>query len=523
MTTTRPDPARSASPRPEPDALRPPARFRIDPAGVALALLLTALVTALGKVVHAASGGADAGLLYLLPVMVAATRSGLATGIVAGLAASLAYNFFFIPPTFTFTIADPQNVVSVGVLLGVAIASSHLAAQVRLQAIRARHSARQSSLLAGYARHLTAIGDRGELGAMTCAEIGRLLDVETVLVGRDRDGLRAEAGWPRVPALETLELAAARWCFDRGEPAGRGSDTLTACEWLFQPIGAGGKVHAVFGVARADARPALEADMVPLLTSLLDQTGLALERIALAEEMSALAQVRERDRLRQALLSSVSHDLRTPLTAVIASLQTIVPATAEQATQLAEARNEADRLHRFIANLLDMARIEAGAVDGNEQAVDLAEAVASALHDLRASLAGRPIRVEVAPDLPFVRVDPHLLHHCLINLVDNAAKHGAPGTAIVLRADADDDALSLHVVDEGPGLPPGSEALVFERFTRLEGSDRAGGTGLGLAIVKGFAEAMGLGVAAGNRPDGRGADFVVTVPRDRLIEGSIMP
>jgi len=516
--TTRPDPA-----RPEPDALRHPARFRIDPAGLALALLLTALVTALGKVVRTVSGGADAGLLYLLPVMVAATRSGLATGIVAGLVASLAYNFFFIPPTYTFTIDDPQNVVSVGVLLGVAIASSQLAAQVRLQAIRARHSARQSNLLAGYARHLTAIGDRAELGEMTCAEIGRLLDVETVLVGRDGEGLRAEAGWPRVPALETLELAAARWSFEQGEAAGRGSDTLTACEWLFQPIGADGKVHAVFGVARADAGPALEPDMVPLLMSLLDQTGLALERIALAEEMATLARVRERDRLRQALLSSVSHDLRTPLTAVIASLQTIVPASAEQAAQLAAARADADRLHRFIANLLDMARIEAGALDGSEQAVDLAEAVASALHDLRASLAGRPIGVEIAADLPFVRVDPHLLHHCLINLIDNAAKYGAPGTPIVLKADADDGGLALHVLDEGPGLPPGSETRVFERFARLEGSDRAGGTGLGLAIVKGFTEAMGLGVGAGNRPDGRGADFVVIVPRDRLIEGSVMP
>jgi two-component system sensor histidine kinase KdpD len=511
--------------RPDPEPLRPPARFRLDWRGLALAVVLTTLVTGLGKLVRAMSGGADAGLLYLLPVMVAATRSGLVTGIAAGLIASLAYNFFFVPPTMTFTIDDPRNVVSVGVLLGVAIASSQLAAQVRLQAIRAGHSARQSSLLAGYARHLTAIPDRASLGAMACREIGRLLDVNTVLVGRDGDGLRAEAGWPRAPELETLEVAAARWCFEHGRAAGRGSDTLTACEWLFQPIAAGGTVHAVFGLARADAGPALEPDMVPLLLSLLDQTGLALERIALAGEMAALAQVRERDRLRQALLSSVSHDLRTPLTAIIATLQAIEPASAEQATQLAGARGEAQRLHRFIANLLDMARIEAGALDGHEQAVDLAEAVASATHDLRAALAGRPLRIEIAADLPFVRADPHLLHHCLINLIDNAIKYGTPGTPITVAAamegDGEGEALALHVRDEGPGLPAGAEARVFERFARLEGSDRAGGTGLGLAIVKGFAEAMGLTVVAGNRADGQGADFAILVPRERSSMGSI--
>jgi two-component system sensor histidine kinase KdpD len=253
----------------------------------------------------------------------------------------------------------------------------------------------------------------------------------------------------------------------------------------------------------------VRADQLPFLLSLLDQAGLALERIALAEEMADLAHVRERDRLRHALLSSVSHDLRTPLTTILGSLAQIRAMSPEQEDQLAETRAEAERLHRFVANLLDMVRIEAGALHRKIEPVDLAEAVASALHDLGTALHGRPVNVEIAADLPFVLVDPQLFHHCLINLIENAAKYGDPGTGITVRAHRDPQGLTLFVEDEGPGIPAGQAQRIFETFARIEGSDRKGGTGLGLAIVKGFAEAMGLGVSASDRADGRGASFAI--------------
>jgi two-component system sensor histidine kinase KdpD len=306
-----------------------------------------------------------------------------------------------------------------------------------------------------------------------------------------------------------LDMAAARWASDHNRPAGRGSDTLTASEWLFQPISAGGRVLAVFGLARSDARAPVRSDQLPLLLSLLDQAGLALERIALEEEMGQLSQIRERDRLRQSLLSSVSHDLRTPLTTVLGTLHALKAGTPEQAEQIAAARAEAERLHRFVGNLLDMVRIEAGSLHRTIVPVDLAEAVTSAAHDLRGALQAHPVKLDIAPDLPFVLADPQLFHHCLINLIENAAKFGNPGSPITVAAQRDPQGLTLTVSDEGPGLPSGEEARLFEIFTRLEGSDRKGGTGLGLAIVKGFAEAMGLTVTAANRVDGPGACFAI--------------
>ena len=491
------------------------------PAGYALSLAATGLVTLFGVSVAALGNVTNIGLLYLLPVMFAATRYGVATGIVTGLVSSLAYNFFFIPPTYTFTIQDPQNIITVLVLLAVAVVSSSLAARVRVQAMLAQHSAGQNASLAGFARLLTSVSKRDELGQVLCAEAARLLDARAVLLTLGTSGLQLIAANPPEDALQALEHAAARWAFDNNRPAGRGSDTLTASEWLFHPIAAAGKVLAVFGLARPAAPTPVRSDQLPMLLSLLDQAGMALKRIALEDDMAVVTRLEERDRLRRALLSSVSHDLRTPLTTMLGSLAALQPANPEQAAQIAEARSEAERLHRFVANLLDMARIEAGALQQSIEPVDIAEAVASAVHDMRAVLAGRPIHMDVAPELPFVLVDPQLFHHCLINLLENAAKYGDPGTPIEIAARRGWQGLDLHVSDEGPGLPPGEAPRIFDTFTRIEGSDRKGGTGLGLAIVRGFAEAMGLRVEAHNRGDKPGADFVIYFDEAHLRRGSL--
>jgi two-component system, OmpR family, sensor histidine kinase KdpD len=485
-----------------------------QPVGYALSLALVALVTLIGHSIASLGNVTNIALLYLLPVVVAATRFGLRTGIVTGLASSLAYNFFFIPPLYTFTIADPQNLITVMVLLAIAVTFSQMASRVRDHALLARHSAAQNGALAGFARQLTGITVETELGQVLCAEMARMLDVRAVMLLPEDGALVLRAANPPEDRLETLEHAAARWAFDNDRRAGRGSDTLTACEWLFSPIGAGGRVLGVLGIAREDGTAPLRIDQLPLLSSLLDQAGLALERIALESEMASVAKLREQDRLRTALLSSVSHDLRTPLTAIIGNLDAIVPADPVQADQIGTARAEADRLRGFVANLLDMARIEAGVLTRSSEPVDLADAIAGAVHDLRTRLIAHPIRMAVSPDLPFVLVDPQLFQQCLINLIDNAAKYGPPGTPITIAARREPGRLVLMVMDEGPGLPPGEEHRIFETFARIEGSDRKGGTGLGLAIVRGFSAAMGLSVAAANRTDrpegdNRGACFSI--------------
>jgi len=479
-------------------------------------LAMVAAMTLLGRLLLEVIDLGNISLLYLVPVMFAAATFGVRAGLFAGLAASLAYNFFFLPPTGTLTVNNPENVVSILVLLGVAVVTSQFAARVRAQADLAQSSARQNAALASFSRLLTAAPDQDTLMQAICAEVGRLLDVRTVILLPSTDGPMLRAAVPPEDRLEQIERAAAQWAMDNAQPAGRGSSTLTASDWLFHPLRTPRVVLGVLGLTRDDAREPVRSDQVPLLMSLLDQASIALDRMELEEASLRARQVDERDRLRSALLSSVSHDLRTPLTTILSAAQEMQrhPSPALAETVEAEAR----RLNRFVSNLLDMVRVEAGALPMKVEATDLFDAAASAAHDTRASLAGHEVKVDISPNIPLVRVDPVLLHHCLINLLDNAGRYADPGTPITIRARRTADAIELSVIDQGPGIAPGNEKRVFETFTRLEGSDRAKhGTGLGLAIVKGFAEAMGLTVVASNNADPHGACFTIRIPETLII------
>lgn len=486
------------------------------PADYIWSLVMVAVMTALGRLLLAAIDLGNIALLYLVPVMFAAATFGLRAGLFAALASSLSYNFFFLPPTGTLTVSNPENVVSILVLLGVAIVTSQFAARVRAQADLAQSSARQNAALASFSRLLIAAPDQDTLMHAICAEVGRLLDVRTALLLPSSDGPTLRAAVPPEDRLEQIERAAAQWAMDNEQPAGRGSSTLTASDWLFHPLRTTRGVLGVLGMTRDDAREPVRSDQVPLLMSLLDQASIALDRMELEEASLRTRQVDERDRLRSALLSSVSHDLRTPLTTILSAAQEMRRHPSENLAETVE--TEALRLNRFVSNLLDMARVEAGALPMKVEATDLFDAAASAAHDTRASLLGHEVKVDISPNIPLVRVDPVLLHHCLINLLDNAGRYADPGTPIVIRARRAADAIFMSIIDQGPGIAPGNEKRVFETFTRLEGSDRVKhGTGLGLAIVKGFAEAMGLSVEAGNNEDPHGACFTIRIPEGLII------
>ncbi|MGI4879885.1 MAG: DUF4118 domain-containing protein [Janthinobacterium lividum] len=503
----------------------------------AISLVFVAAMTAFNLAVEPLVGADAMDLLYLLPVMAASSLYGLRPGLVAGIAASLGYNFFFLPPLYTFTIGDPRNVVTVLVLLGMAGVTSRLAGGVRVQADLAAGSARQNAALAGFARQLIGAVGTEELGQAICAEFARLFDAEVILLlpatsGAGSPGLVVRAAYPPQNPLGEIEMAAAAWVLDRGQPAGRGAETLPAADWLFQPLRTTTGVLGVVGLAREDGGDPVRSDRMPLLLSLLDQSALALERLDYAADMADVARLTERDRLRAALLSSVGHDLRTPLTtiaAAVAELRPLVKAAAGSGggasgdggaaacDLVATLDTETQRLTRFVANLLDMVRVESGAIRLRLEPVDLTDAVASAAHDLRRSLAGHALVLDVPPDLPLVSIDAQLFHHCLINLLDNAGKYSDPGSPIEISARRTTDGMTLSISDRGPGLPPGRERTVFDNFTRIEGSDRVGGTGLGLAIVKGFAEAMGLEVAASNRVDPTGARLTIRFPAGLIV------
>jgi two-component system, OmpR family, sensor histidine kinase KdpD len=393
------------------------------------------------------------------------------------------------------------------VLLGIAAFTAELAGRLKARATLGARSAQENAAVAAFGQTLARTSEWESTSRATCEEIARLLAVDTVLLN-DRDGvLEVVAGCPDPGPLGPVNIAAAEWASSRGEPAGAGTGTLNAADWQFHPLKTALGVLAVIGLSREDGRDPVPADRALLLSTLLGQAALAHERLKLEDQVREVSVLKERDRLRATLLSSIGHDLRTPLTAASAAIDGLAGADP---AGLRIAKAEIARLRRFLDNLVDMVRIDAGALALAPEPIDLTDAVGSAVHDLKDLLQGNPIDLQVPPDLPFVTADPVLLHHVLINLLANAAQHGGPESTITIAGRRLPDAVLLSVRDHGPGLAPGTEAHVFETFARGEGSDRHGGSGLGLAIVKGFAEAMGASVSAANTDPG--AAFTLRFP-----------
>lgn len=480
-----------------------------------------AATTALGKVAEPLVGAAGIDLIYLLPVIFASGRYGLRSGLAAGIASALAYNFFFLPPLHTFTIADPQNLLTVIVLLGVAGFTASLAGRLKTRASIGARSAQENAAIAAFGQALARAADWEATSGVVCQHVAQLLGVNVVLLNERAGLVQVVAAWPLVPdKLGPVNQAAAEWSWTRGEPAGVGTATLNAADWQFHPLRTALGTLAVLGVSRDDGRDPVAAERAVLLQTLLGQAALAHERLKLEDELREVSLLKERDRLRAALLSSIGHDLRTPLTGVAGAIEAVA-AQHPDAAALPVARTEVARLRRFLDNLLEMVRLDTGTLQLAIEPIDLADAISGAVHDLKDLLGGRMIDLQVPPTLPFVLADPRLLHHILINLLANAAQHGGEGV-ITIEGRRTSDAVLLSIRDRGPGLAIGSEKRVFETFARGQGSDRAGGSGLGLAIVRGFADAMGMSVEARNRPEG-GAEF--TLRMERLVapvEGNVI-
>ncbi len=477
----------------------------IDPlVYLAIAALVTA-TTIVGMVAQPLIGSGPLDLLYLVPVIVAANRYGLGPGLVTGVVAALAYNFFFLPPIYTFTIADPQSVLTVVILLGIATFTSRLTGATRSRAAIGVRNARTNADLAAFAQALTRVSDARSTAETVVAETARLLDVNARLfVLRDGEPELLAAVPPGDP-LTPVDRAALDWAFARGEASGSGTATLNGSDWQFHPLKTSLGILAVLGVARSDGGDPVPSDHAVLLANLVAQASLAHERLHLESEVRELSVLKERDRLRIALLSSIGHDLRTPMTSVRSAIGALASEQpGSEPVRVAQA--EVQRLERFLGNLLSMVRLESGALTVGSEVIDLTDAIGGAVHDLRDPLRGKHIDLKVPASLPFVRADPKLLHQVLINLLANAAEHGRVDGTITVEGRREADGITLTIRDDGPGIDPTLGNRVFDLFVSGTGSDRAGGSGLGLAIVKGFADAMDVGVSATNHPDG-GAAF----------------
>lgn len=487
----------------------------VDLRAYGFAMLAIAAAVGLGEVLWPIIGLANIDLVFLMVIVGIAVRFGLWPSLLSSVVSALCYNFFFTAPYYTFQISEPSNIIAVIFFTVVAIIVSNLAARARIQAVAAMDRARATESLYTFSRKLAGVGTLDDVLWAAAYQTALMLKVRVVLLLPEGGSIVVRAGYPPEDILDEADIAAAKWAWESNRAAGRGSDTLPGAKRLFLPMRTGRGAVGVVGIDSDKPGPILTPDERRLLDALLDQTALAIERVHLVEDMDRVERAAETERLRSALLTSISHDLKTPLASVLGAagalrdLSGSLTAT-QQADLLATIIDESERLNRFIANLLDMTRLESGAVAAKLSLHDVSEIVGSALRRATKILSEHRSEVDLAPDLPMLAIDPVLFEQALFNLLDNAAKYAPPGTTVRIQGWRDEKEVWLQVLDEGDGIPPADLDNIFDKFYRVQKGDRVrAGTGLGLAISRGFVEAMHGTIVAANRTDRSGAAFTI--------------
>jgi two-component system sensor histidine kinase KdpD len=490
----------------------------VDPRPYVIAAVAVAAALGVGMLIRPWFGIENVDLVFLTAVVGVAVRYGLWPSLFASVVASLCYNFFFLPPLYTFTITDPTNVAAFFFFIAMAVVVSNVAARVRTLAVGAVARARTTESLYAFSRKLSGAGALDDVLWASAYQAALMLKVRVVLLLPENGMLAVRTGYPPEDILDDADLAAAKWAWDHDRAAGRGSDTLPGAKRLFLPMRTGRGLVGVVGIDSDKPGPLLTPDQRRLLDALIDQAALAIERVHLVDDLDQAKRREEADRLRAALLTSISHDLKTPLASIVGSagaLKDLSGALDDEAkTDLVTTiLEESERLNRFIANLLDMTKLESGSIKPNTARHDIGEIVGSVLERARKILVHHRVEVDIAKDLPMLDLDPVLFEQVLFNLLDNAAKYASPGTTVLIQSWQEDEAVKVRIVDEGSGIPPEELDRIFDKFHRAEKQDQVrAGTGLGLAISRGFIEAMGGSIAAANRTDRPGAVFTITLP-----------
>lgn len=470
---------------------------------IAAALLATPLVSVLEL--------SNIVMIFLLVVVGVGLRFGRGPAVLAAFMGVGLFDFFFVPPRFSFAVSDVQYLVTFAVMLSVALAIGQLTAGLKVQAEAATQREHRVRSLYAMSKDLASA-----LMPEQVAELGqRFVSAEfgvpaTLLVADDAGHLHEIAG-----GTAAVDIGIAQWSFDRSTPAGRGTDTLPASPCMVVPLKAIMRTRGVLIIEPVKDR-LLGPEQRQLLDTCASLLAISLERIHYIEVAQASTVQIESERLRNSLLSAISHDLRTPLASLVGLADTLEltrPAPNEQQLLISRAiRQSAVRMSALVGNLLDMARLEAGAVQLNRQWQPLEEVVGSALALCDAQLGQRPVRVNLADDLPLLHLDAVLFERVLVNLLENAAKYTPEGTPISITARAGSGQVVINIDDDGPGLPSGKEASIFEKFERGNKESATPGVGLGLAICRAIVQAHGGAITGSNREEG-GARFTITLPQ----------
>ncbi len=473
------------------------------------------LVTAASVLVRGFLAPTNLTMLYLLAVVIIALQWGRGPAILAATLAVAAFDFFFVPPYFSFAVADTQYLLTFAALLVVGLVVSTLASRTREQAQAARRRESYTAALHALSGELAGTSEPDAIMQAIARHIAATFSRSVALFLPDGEELQPRLVTQEFP-LHEHERALARWVFRHGKPAGYGTDRLPEASARYLPLKTARGTVGVLGVQPTAAKTPLSSEQRRLLDAFASQAALAIERAELAEEAHRGDVMRETERLQTALLNSISHDLRTPLASITGALSSLVDPTATvgESTRrelLENAKEEADRLNHLLGNLLDMNRLEAGAVRLRVEPSDVEDLVGTALAQLGDAAQRRDIRVMLPPDLPLIPMDFALVTQALVNLLDNAMKYSPAGAPIEIRTRPDVGAVQVRIEDRGSGIPSEDLTRIFDKFYRIQREWAKRGVGLGLAISKGIIEAHGGRIWAENRPGG-GSIVAFTLP-----------
>ncbi len=454
-------------------------------------------------------------MLYLAVVVIAAIYWGRGPSLLAALLGVLCFDFFFVPPYLTFAVTDTEYILTFLGLFVVGLVISSLAARAKEQAESARNQQMQTMALYNFSRDLAAATNLDEIISLVITHLGENFNREVVVLLPEGSQLKLRAHSPNVQ-LDEMEMAVATWAFQHQQPAGRDTDTLPAAKVRCLPLKTAHGVVGVLGVKPSSQAEHLTPEQRRLMEAFASQAALAIERAQLVEQTRQTQILQATEKLQTALLNSISHDLRTPLVSITGALSSLQEddglLDAETRHNLIDmARGEAERLNRLVGNLLDMTRLEAGAIQIKAEPCDIQDAIGSALDRLANQVKDRSVTIDIAPELPLVPMDFVLIVQVLANLIDNALKYSPPDTPIDISARQAGAFVEIAVADRGVGIPPEDLARVFDKFYRVQRPGNVSGTGLGLSICKGIVEAHGGFIGAENRSGG-GTIVTVALP-----------
>lgn len=458
-------------------------------------------------------------MVYLLAVVIAAVYLGRGPAVIASFFGVLAFDFFFVPPFLTFAVSDTEYLFTFFGLFVVGVVISQLTSRVREQADAARQRETETATLYSLSRDLAVASHQEDILQAIFNNVSQTFgrEVAVLLPGAEIKTVLVPYESSEGFNLDENETAVATWAFQHGQSAGRGTDTLPAARARYLPLRTARGVLGVMGIGAGEANRYLSPEGNRLLDAFASLAALAIERAQLAEAAHDAQLLKATEKLQNALLNSISHDLRTPLVSITGALTSLQADgtnldAATRVSLIENAHGEAARLNRLVDNLLDMTRLESGALTVNREPVDIEDLIGAALEALADRLDEYQVHVEVPRDLPLVPLDFGLMAQVLINLIDNAVKYSPPGSPIEIRAQADHTNLEIKVADRGVGIPTDDLARVFDKFYRVQRPQSVSGTGMGLAICKGFVEAHGGKIWAENRAEG-GTLIRLTLPR----------